>query len=164
MAIHLSVQSMRREALREMMRVAEYCVAFRKDPQEWDSSGCYGYPAAILLFAIANAIGSVVIKKRGVRNHFDIFIHPDYYNLPWSKESIDLLTMHYRHALTHHAIMGNPQDSRDLRGYHGLALDIGNPDSQICEDKEGMPCLNLFPFLQLTRKVVDHFLNDEHNQ
>ena len=76
MATHTSDQSMRREALLEMMRVAEYCVTCQKDPQKWGSAGCYGYPAAILLFAIANAIGSLVIKKRGMRNHFDILTHP----------------------------------------------------------------------------------------
>jgi hypothetical protein len=155
---------MRHEALTEMIRVAEYSVTYQKDPQEWGSSGCYGYPAAILLFAIANVIGSVVIKTRGMRNHFDILTHPHYYNLLLSKESIDLLTKHYRNALTHHAIMGNPHDKRDLHRYHGLALNIGNSDSPIYEIKEEIPHLNLLPLLQLSQNVVARFLNDKQHQ
>jgi len=51
-----------KESLPELLSVSEYCVDFRKDPKIWGSEGCYGYPANILLLAIADAIGSKEIK------------------------------------------------------------------------------------------------------
>jgi hypothetical protein len=158
MAIHLSAQSMRREALLEMMKVAEYCVTFRKDPQEWGSVGCYGYPAALILLSIADAIGSCVIGGNAIK-HFHILNDPKYYNLHLPEDIIEKLFYgKYRSALSHNAILG----SHDADS--SVALAVGNPDSPVFEVRDGRPYLNLLPFLQLTQKVVTNFLNDEQHQ
>ena len=86
---------MLRESLPEYLCVAGYCVAFRKD-SSWIGAGpdaCLGYPAALMLFAIVDAIGSyhradpnfrvtvddksVPIRKSGTQ-HFYI-LNSEYY-------------------------------------------------------------------------------------
>ena len=60
MAIHASTTSLLRESLPEFLEAARYCVEFSKNAG-WghgQGGGCLGYPAAALLFSIADSIGS----------------------------------------------------------------------------------------------------------
>jgi len=149
---------MRQEALLEMIRVAEYCVTFRKDPQEWESAGCYGYPAALILLSIADAIGSCVIGG-GPKKHFHILNDSRYYNLRLPEDVIERLFYgKYRSALSHNAVLGSYDSDSSV------VLDIGNPDNPVFEMRDGRPHLNLLPFLQLSQNVLTHFLNDEQHQ
>ena len=148
MAIHSSAASMVKESLNEMILVADYCFGYRKDPLVWKSQGCYGFPAALLLLSVIDSIGFVILKG-SVRKHFDILNHQDYYNLGLSKESIDIIYKNYRCMLSH--------NSRIAPGYW---LDIGNKESSVFEfTKKGEPCLYLVPFLCLSKKVVEVFLD-----
>lgn len=148
MAIHPTIQSMLRESLVEMFLVAQYCVEYRKDPKIWGSYGCYGYPAAILLFAITDAVGSYVIGGK-TREHFNILADINYYSLDLTKKEIDLVYEKYRSLLTHNAVLAI-----------NTLLDIGAEDDPVFEYNNDRPCVNLLPFLLLTKKVILKFLED----
>lgn len=138
---------MLKESLLELLNVVEYCVNFRKDPEIWGSNGCYGYPSAILLFSIADSIGSYVIGGK-TRKHFDILDHPDYYNLNLGKSCIDIIYKKYRNLLTHNARLAV-----------NVVLDIGDENSDVFQIINELPHINLLPFLKITKIVVKKFLD-----
>lgn len=148
MAIHYSIPSMLQESLVEIFLVSRDCINFRKDPKLWKSSGCYGYPALILLFVIADSIGSYVIG-RNTRRHFDILDHPDFYNLKLGKNKIDIIYEKYRCLLTHNGVLAK-----------NMFLNIGNNKSAIFEINKKICSINLIPFLNLTKKVLKKFLEN----
>lgn len=146
MATHFTVSSILKESLVEMFLVAEYSIEFRKDISVWGAGGCYGYPSAILLFSIADSIGSYAIGGN-VRKHFNILNHEDYYNLKLNQPKIDMLYEKYRSLLIHNAVMANE-----------ATLSIGDKDSLVFELRESTPYLNLLPFLEKTRVALSNFL------
>jgi hypothetical protein len=146
MAINTTIQASLRESLVEMYLTAKYCIEYRKDFLLWGSCGCYGYPAAIMLFSIADSIGSYVIGGN-VEKHFGILNYKDYYALGLEQKYIDILYGKYRSTLVHNATM--PPE---------VFLDIGNTDSLVFELRDGKPCLNLFPFLIKTEICIKKFL------
>lgn len=151
MAIHDSIPSMIKESLVEMFFVAQDCVNFRKDPAIWGSSGCYGYPSAILLFSIADAIGSYVIGGN-TKKHFEILNHKDYYNLNLLAPELRLIYENYRCLLTHNATM--PPNT---------ILDIGKVGDPVLSIKNGIPIVKVFPFLEITRTSLSEFLKNADN-
>jgi len=148
MAIHFSIPSMLQESLVEMLLVARYCVEYRKDPKIWGASGCYGYPAAIILFSIVDSIGSYVIGGK-TRKHFDILNHKDYYDLNLDKASINIIYNRYRCLLTHNAVLAK-----------NTVLDIGDNKSPVFDIKDNISYVYLTPFLELTEQVVVKFLKE----
>jgi len=138
---------MLKESLPELVKVAEYCINFRKDPKIWHSHGCYGYPAAILLLAIVDSIGFYVIGGK-VREHFNILKHKNYYNLNLKKKDIDRIYENYRCSLTHNAVLEV-----------NVVLDIGKANDAVFEYKNTIPYINLLPFLNVTKNVVGKFLH-----
>ena len=74
MAIHPNLQSMLRESLPEMLLVAKYCIEFRKDTSIWSASGCYGYPAALILLSIADC--QVPLLLHTLSKRFWLGIYP----------------------------------------------------------------------------------------
>lgn len=148
MAIHSSIPSMLRESLIEMFLVAKDCINFRKNPSVWGSSGCYGYPAAVLLFSIADSIGSYVLGGR-TRNHFNILNHSDYYNLNLNKRDIEIVYTSYRCLLTHNAVMAP-----------NAVLDIGQINNPVFNVLNGVPKVNLVPFLEITRNSLIRFFEN----
>jgi hypothetical protein len=148
MAIHTSKESMLKESLTELVRVVQYCINFRKDPAIWGSHGCYGYPAAILLFSIADSIGSWIVGGKP-QKHFDILKHENYYNLNLSGEDIKLIYDGYRCLLTHNALLK-----------FDVFLDIGREEDAVFEFKNNKPYLNLLPFLKVTERAVKNFLQN----
>ena len=148
MAIHPTISSMLNESLVEIFLVAQYCVEYRKDPELWKSYGCYGYPAAILLFVIADAVGSYVIGGK-TRKHFNILVDANYYNLNLKRNEIDLIYKKYRSLLTHNAALAVD-----------TFLNIGTKNDPVFEYKNDNPCVNLLPFLLLTKKVISKFLKN----
>jgi len=140
---------MLKESLTEMIQVAEYCVNYQKNPKDWGNEGCYGYPAAILLFAIADSIGSYVIGGKTNRDHFNIFNQKDYYNLNLDKKSIDIIYKRYRCLLTHNAVLAT-----------NAFLDIGDDSSPVFSIRDNICCIYLKPFLQITKMALEKFLRD----
>lgn len=151
MAQHNSIPSMLQESLVEYLAVADYCVSYRKDENIWGDSGCYGYPSAVLLFAVADAIGSYVLGG-STKNHFNILNHKDYYNLNVSDEDLILLYEDNRCLLTHNASLSL-----------NVGLSVGEGKTDVLEQKDGKLYLNLEPFLYLSKKVVSKFLSDVNN-
>ena len=148
MAIHDSVQSMLRESLPELFLVAKYCIDYQKDFSVWGSTGCYGYPAAILLFSVADSIGSYVMGGN-VRKHFNILNHKDYYDLKLNQKEVDLIYKKYRSFLVHNAVMGID-----------LILSKGRITDPIYEIKDNKSYFNLLPFLEITQKALGKFLEN----
>ena len=146
MAIHLSHTSMIKESLPEFIEAAEYCIEYRKDSQKWGSTGCYGYPANVLLLVIADAVGSYVLGGQ-TRNHFNILNHPDYYDLKLDDSTITIIYEAFRCLGTHNAVLGN-----------NVILDIGKDEDPIVSNNNGVTTLKLKPFLNLTKTVVQKFL------
>lgn len=148
MAIHSSIPSMLRESLVEMFLVAKDCINFRKDQNIWLSNGCYGYPAAILLFSIADSIGSYVLGGN-TRNHFNILNNSDYYNLNLDDRDVEIVYTGYRCLLTHNAVMAP-----------NAVLDIGQINSPVFNVLNGVPRVNLVPFLEITRNSLIRFFEN----
>lgn len=135
------------EALVENLLVARYFIDFRKDPLEWKRFGCYGFPAAILLFSITDMIGSYILGG-STKNHFNIFNNSDYYNLGLTDEELKELYDHYRCLLTHNGALPI-----------GRLLDIGHSSQPIFTKTEsGDLILNLVPFWNKTYYCVQKFL------
>jgi hypothetical protein len=150
MAVHDSIPSMLGESLPEMILAADYSVNFRKDPKQWGASGCYGFPAALLLFSVADAIGSYVLGGK-TRKHLDILAHKDFYSLPLEKKAIDAIYKKYRNLLTHNAVLAP-----------GVSLDIGTLNDAVVESgRDGTYCINLVPFLDTSKKAVLRFLKQK---
>ena len=151
MAIHYSISSLLRESITEYLAVSEYCVGYRKDRDIWGSTGCFGYPAAVLLLAIADSIGSYVIGG-DTRNHFKILNYKEYYNLNLTNEELKLVYEDHRCLLTHNAAMSL-----------NVGLSVGEDKTEIVERKDGKLYLNLEPFLKISKIAVAKFFNDIDN-
>lgn len=149
MAIHLTEDSMKSEALREMFEVVKYCIDFDKT-STWGYPGCYGYPAAILLLAIVEGIGAHV-KGGGddTKLHFEILNDPDWFNLNLTDPQIEVLRKGFRNKLTHQSVMAQ-----------GLMLKNGNPADMPVVTEGHNTILNLVPFFYLTVKMVGKLTPD----
>ncbi len=148
MTIHQNLESMLHESLLEMLLAAKYCIEYQKDPKIWSASGCYGFPAALLLLSIVDSIGSYV-EQGNVENHFKILNHQDYYGLDLSSKEIRIIYDKYRNLLSHNSLIAP-----------NLALAIGISEEQLITQKEGIYCLHLVPFFHLCVKAVSNFLGD----
>ena len=166
----LDFNDLSREALNEVLEAVEQCILYRKkEHEQWaDSSfpGCLGIPASILLFSIADAIGSyhrnngfkVVIdgKLQAINNtakHLYVFNSKFYGYQELTSVELNVLYYNYRSILTHN--LGLP-------GSHILILDpTGN---KLIEKKQGAQndnwVLNLNVFFKLTKTAVEIFLPD----
>ncbi|HYA20895.1 MAG TPA: hypothetical protein VEG25_09665 [Burkholderiales bacterium] len=121
MAIHPDTVSMLQESLREYLCVAEWCVHYQKDAS-WGSKqigGRLGYPAAVMMFCIADTIGSfhrgntsfsapvdgkaVMIRQQGF-HHFYV-LNSDYYRQSLSEAAIKRLYANFRDLLVHNAAL-----------------------------------------------------------
>jgi hypothetical protein len=163
MAIHPDLKSMLRESLPEYLHVAEHCVAYKKDAT-WPVAapgGCLGYPAAVMMFAILDAIGSyhrgdsslplsvdgrsVTIRSDGFQ-HFYI-LNSDYYDQALPGPTIKSLYDRFRSLLVHNAALAPESFLLNFPGHH-VPFPISN-------DRQ---CVNLPPFLELSRRALKRFL------
>lgn len=149
MAIHDSIPSMIRESLTESLVIADFCVKSRKDPVVWGSEGCFGYPGTVLLFSIADSIGSYVLGGEETKNHFKILNDGNYYNLNLSPDELEMVYKEFRCLLTHNATLSK-----------NVGLSIGVGSLNIVERKNNQLFLNLEPFLEKTKEVVIKFLGN----
>ncbi len=148
MAIHKNIPSMLQESLKEMILVAKYCIEFQKDTNSWPESGCYGYPAALLLLSITDSIGSY-IEEGKVKNHFKVLNNSKYYGL--SLSDIEIVIMYnYRNLLSHHTVIATKN----------VSLRIGSPNSPVLQSQNGLYLLNLVPFYNVSVKAVNAFLGN----
>jgi hypothetical protein len=163
MAIHPDLKSMLRESLVEYLHVAEYCVGYTKDVT-WSremSGGCLGYPAAVMMFAIVDAIGSyyrgnrtlsMSVDGRSVSIRTDGFQHfyilnSEYYAQTLSASTIKSLYGRFRSLLVHNAALAPGSFLVSFSGQH-----VSFP---VSDDRQ---CVNLPPFLELSKRAVGVFL------
>jgi hypothetical protein len=134
---------MLQESLPEMLAIARYSVMARKP----NVGGCYGFPAAILLLCVADAIGSYTYDTSNIEKHFDILNDPDFYGLGLKKPMIKAVYNKYRNLLTHNVALAP-----------NASLAIGASDTLPFEDRGGVLVINLVPFLAVTDRAVNRFL------
>jgi len=171
MPIYNDEISMMKDALKESLLAAKLCIDYKKGNDNWSTTGCLGFPGSILLFSMADAIGSYYrgrnefkIKVNGSlraikkpTEHFFI-LNSAYYGLTLEKEIIDQIYESYRCKLIHNSLL--PQNH---------FLDIGNElDAPFVtdetEDKRKYPIkVNLLPFYKISEKAVNRFLNSITN-
>ncbi len=163
MAIHPDLKSMLRESLPEYLHVAEYCVGYKKDAT-WSVAapgGCLGYAAAVMMFAIVDAIGSyhrgdptlpalvdgksVTIRTDGFQ-HFYV-LNSEYYTQILSGSTIKSLYDRFRSLLVHNAALAPESFLLNFSGHH-VPFPVSN----------GRQCVNLPPFLELSKRAVKRFL------
>lgn len=141
-----------KEALKEMIEMAEYGINFdkSKDARWIGQAGCYGYPSAILLLCIVDSVGTL-IEKGGddVSQHFKILNNPAYYNLNLSEEELRVMEKKYRNKLTHNSHM-----------IPGIMLYPGTSGGSVLVKASDYYCLNLIPFLEISRVVVEKILKE----
>ena len=156
MALHETTTSLLKESLPEFLRVAEYCVGFRKS-----DGGCLGYPAAAIMFSIADSLGSyhrdrsdfavpidgksTSIKTDGYHHLF--ILNSGFYNLGLTEATIKKLYENYRCLLLHNS---------------ALAVDhflfLGEPSApSFVTDASGVH-VNVAGFLRVTGIAVPAFL------
>src|SRR5712691_8985570 len=103
--------------LAEYLAGARLCLEFKKD-QNWPAFGRLGFPAALLLFSVVDAIGSYLhgsseqfmvegklkaIKQKGFQ-HFFVLNGADYWKRDLSHAEIKHVYDNYRSLLAHHAV------------------------------------------------------------
>ena len=109
MALHASFYTMATEAIDEYLQASEDCLNFAKR-----DSGVLGYPATLLLFCVANALGvylsgeSITIagrpQKITAKEPFRVLNH-ECFGLRLDHDQIKRLEKVYRNALAHTAII-----------------------------------------------------------
>lgn len=145
---------MAKEAIEEYLQTSAYCLGFVKA-----HGGCLGYPAALLLFCVTNALG-VFLKGDVVtidgrpqritdREPFRVFNH-DIFGLQLSSERIKLLEKRYRNKLAHNAIIGIGTFMTRAIGPTPPFIFGGNKSQQI-------QSIQLDPFQQLVENAWKKF-------
>ena len=94
MGVHNDLPSMSREAIEEYLAIAHHCVTTNKS-----DGGLYGYPAALLLFSVVDALSNYA---RHPKHSFGAMksILPKL-----SDRQIRQLAQWYRHLLSHQAVI-----------------------------------------------------------
>src|SRR5438128_4765068 len=109
MALHTSFYTMAIEGIEEYLAAAENCLSFEKS-----DTGVLGFPATLLLFCVANALGvylageSVTIDGRShkitEKEPFRVLNH-QCFDLGLDHQQIKSLEKAYRNSLAHNAII-----------------------------------------------------------
>jgi len=117
--LHASTASMLQESLPEYLCAARWCVQFRKD-DSWPAPGRLGYPAALMLFCIADSIGSYHRRghggilatvdgkpaKIGLSGPSRLYVlNTEYYGQTLSHAEIAQLYSRFRGVLVHNAAL-----------------------------------------------------------
>jgi len=146
MAIHSSTHSLIHEAMNEYLNIAHHCIMTGKP-----AGGCYGFPAALLLFSIVDTIGSyyrgnanfsVKIDGKDLKvdgdgkKHYRI-LNSSFYNQNLSLKDIEKVYNYYRCLLVHNSAL--PPNH---------FLNIGNPTDSLFprDSNDKIRCVNLVPF------------------
>jgi len=151
MAEHNTKDSMQREALKEMVEVAQYCIDFdkSKDSRWKGCAGCYGYPGASLLLSIVDTIGSIIMGGGDdIDKHFQILNDKEWYDLQLSPVDLILIVKAYRNTLSHNGYIRSD-----------VKMAPGDSSRKVLEvDTDKRPILFLIPFLNKSIFVVNKFL------
>lgn len=97
MAITTNLTDLGTEAIEEYLHIADHCL----QTQKGSGPGVYGYPAALLLFCVMDALGHGVNGPSGGTD-FSLFTQPPF---GLTTGQADKLAKWYRHKLAHAAIL-----------------------------------------------------------
>lgn len=109
MALHGDSATMAEEAINEYIEVSEGCLKAKKS-----DGGCFGYPAALLLFCVTNALGvylygdNIQIDGRTqtiTRGEPFRVLNHSIFGLDLKSAQVKLLEQCYRNTLAHSAII-----------------------------------------------------------
>lgn len=164
MAIHDSSHSMIKESLSEYVQIARYCITTEKQ-----NRGVFGYPGALLLFAIADAIGSFfrgngsfqMMVDGGQKNirkaseHYFIF-NSEYYGLSLSGKEIQQLVTNFRNPLSHNSLLA-PDSMLTVLSNEASPFVFRRVIGAL-KSKWEVPIVHLIPFLAVTEVAVGKFL------
>ena len=161
MAIHANKEDLIAEALTEYIHVANFCIKADKG-----NGGCFGYPAAAMLFICIDAIGSYHRGRSGYQinidgknlkidgggnKHYRILADPDYFGLKLSLKQIEKLYDQYRCLLVHNAAM-----KRD----NVLAIGKADDPPFLFGADGNVQWVNLVPLFEIVFKAVSKFLSE----
>jgi hypothetical protein len=150
--------------LSEYLAASKLCLNYAKD-DSWGGGACLGFPAALLLFSVVDALGSYVQgsgetfpiegKRRKIRRsdfeHFFVLNGESYYQQQLNHAEIKHLYDKYRSLLSHHAIV--------VPG--GFLLTSG--DAGLFPQMNGSLGVNLTAFHNASITVVRSFL-ESHSE
>lgn len=159
MVRHSSPTSLIQEAMSEYLDIAHHCIMNGKP-----TGGCFGFPAALLLFSVVDAIGSyyrgnnsfvVTIdgKSKSIdgdgNKHYRILNSPNYYKMALSEKDIERV-YNYRCLLVHNAA---------LLPNHFLAIGKQTDPVFSRENNSNIKGVNLIPFYNASVQAVSNFLS-----
>lgn len=171
MALHSTPASMLKESLNELIKAAKYCVTYKKTDKSWGrfaTGGCLGFPGAIILFSIVDAIGSYYRRNKEFKikiegkeriingnsyEHFFI-LNSKYFGQNLTEDFIKGLYSIFRSPLMHNAIIGKE------------ALMIPGPDKQgrvfysLRPTGKGKYVISMVDFMSLSKKAIKLFMKD----
>jgi len=109
MAIHPNLWALAEEAVEEYLTTVRWCLDYRKE-----DGGCLGYPAALLMLCIVNALGTYLRNEQvtieGTRQRitegepFRVLNH-DVFNQNMTNDQIKIIEHTYRNLLSHNAML-----------------------------------------------------------
>ena len=162
MALHANKEDLVAEALSEYVAVAKICIETDKGTR-----GCFGYPAAAMLFICIDSIGSyhkgkdgyvVTIEGKemkingGGNKHYRILADKDFFDFELTLKQIEKLYDQYRCLLVHNSALKT-----------GNFLAVGEDDDPCFEfgDDGNIKVVNLRPLQKSVAKSVETFLGDD---
>lgn len=178
MALHTTPASMLKESLDETLEAAKYCAEYKKTHFKWkpyDTGGCLGYPAGILLFSIIDTIGSYYRKNITFQievdsnmqtinadgwEHFKI-LNSKYFNQKLSTNFLKALYNKFRSSLTHNSVLG--KDSIMIPNNALLpALALSNTPFSVGKDENGNDIYLIFikELYEVSEHAVREFKKD----
>jgi hypothetical protein len=147
--------------LAEYLEGARLCLEYKKD-RNWPALGRLGFPSALLLFSVIDAIGSYLrgssetfrvdgkfkaIKQKGFQ-HFFVLNGDDYWKQNLAHAEIKHVYDNYRSLLAHHAVF-TPQ------GFLSMSA-----SDDLFPRQDGKIGVNLTAFYNLSTEVVPRFLSN----
>jgi len=145
---HKALASMLQESMPEILVVARSAITSRKA-----NGGCYGYPALLLLLAIADTIGTYVVGGN-VEKHLSILNHPRYFDLRLSDADLKAIGQEYRGLLTHNSVLGLN---------HAIEIGLGSqePIETLATPEGAIRIIRLVPLLDKVEAAVATFLGED---
>lgn len=163
------IPTMVETGLCEDLKAAEYCINYDKSTEPLPGAGglCLGFPAAVLLFAIVDTMGSYFYKSTfafridghdcaiNEPSHFFRVLNGKYFGLQLSGAAINAVYSNYRGLLTHNAVLvgGHAIEKSNV---HELPF----IESRNSSNEPYISQVNLIPLHKLCERAIPEFVKD----
>ena len=172
MALHKIPASMLKESLDEYIEASAFCVQYKKTEVKfapYNTGGCLGYPAGVLLFSTIDTLGSYFRGTKGFKvmidskmssingegsEHFKI-LNSKYFDQKLSEKFIQQLYNSYRNKLTHNSVLGKNALMHPCNPNNNAAFHATN-------NSDGSVIYHIFikELWQLCKNAVEEFKKD----